>query len=113
MRAVFGLTNLLILTREAIPMHYKQPTGMPAFTLVWLGQMVSMLGTGMTRFALTIWAWQTTGEATTLALVGVFSYGPTVLMSPIAGALVDRWPRKWAMMISDLFAGLSTIIVFL
>jgi DHA3 family macrolide efflux protein-like MFS transporter len=86
---------------------------MLAFTIVWLGQMVSMLGTGMTRFAITIWAWQTTGEATTLALVGLFSYGPAVLFSPVAGALVDRWPRKIAMMVSDLAAGLSTIAIFL
>jgi MFS family permease len=90
----------------------KQPTGMVAFTIVWLGQMVSMLGTGMTRFAITIWAWQTTGEATTLALVGLFSYGPAVLLSPVAGALVDRWPRKIAMMVSDLAAGVSTVAIF-
>lgn len=93
--------------------NHKQPAGMLAFTIVWLGQMVSMLGTGMARFAITIWAWQETGEATTLALVGLFSYGPTVLLSPLAGALVDRWPRKIAMMISDLAAGLSTIVIFL
>jgi len=67
----------------------------------------------MTRFALTIWAWSITGEATTLALVGFFSYAPTVLLSPFAGALVDRWNRKLAMMLSDLAAGISTIIVLL
>ena len=44
----------------------------------------------MTRFALTIWAWQVTGQATALALVGFFSFAPIVLLSPLAGALVDR-----------------------
>ena len=83
-----------------------RPTGMTAFTVVWLGQMVSMMGTGMTRFGITIWAWQLTGEATTLALVGFFSFGPSVLLSPVAGALVDRWNRKLVMMFSDLAAGL-------
>ena len=66
-------------------------SGMRGFTLIWLGQLVSLLGTGMTRFALTIWAYQETGSATTLALVAFFSFGPVVLLSPIAGALVDRW----------------------
>lgn len=78
--------------------------GTSAFSVVWAGQLVSFLGTGMTRFALTIWAWKVTGSATALALVGFFSFGPIVLLSPVAGALVDRWNRKLVMMLSDLAA---------
>ena len=69
-------------------------SGMSGFTIVWVGQVISFLGSGMTWFALTIWAWEITGQATALALVGFFAFGPTVLFSPIAGALVDRWNRK-------------------
>lgn len=87
------------------------PTGMLGFTIVWGGQVVSLLGSGMTWFALTIWAWELTGQATALALVSFFHFGPTVLLSPIAGALVDRWDRKLVMMLSDLAAGLMTIVV--
>ncbi len=58
---------------------------MRIFFIIWAGQVVSLLGTGMTRFALLIWAWQSTGEATALALVGFFAFGPYVLVSPIAG----------------------------
>ncbi len=86
---------------------------MRGFTVVWVGQLVSLLGTGMTRFALTIWAWQVTGEATALALVGFFTFAPTVLLSPVAGAIVDRSNRKLVMMISDLAAGLATVAVLL
>jgi DHA3 family macrolide efflux protein-like MFS transporter len=88
-------------------------SGMRGFTIVWIGQLVSLLGTGMTRFALTIWAWQVTGEATALALVGFFTFAPTVLMSPVAGALVDRWNRKLVMMLSDLAAGVSTAVILI
>jgi MFS family permease len=91
----------------------NQPTGMKAFTVVWFGQVISLLGSAMTQFALTIWAWKITGSATALALVGFFSFGPTVLISPIAGALVDRWNRKLVMMLSDLAAGLSTVAILL
>lgn len=93
----------------------KKPafSGMRGFMLMWIGQFVSLIGTGMTRFALTLWAWELTGSATALALVGFFSFAPSVVMSPIAGALVDRWDRKFAMMISDLAAGLSTIAIFI
>lgn len=89
----------------------QAPTGMTAFIVIWLGQVFSLLGTSMTRFALTIWAFQETGEATALALVGFFSFAPLVLFSPIAGALVDRWNRKLVMILSDLGAGLATIVI--
>jgi MFS transporter, DHA3 family, macrolide efflux protein len=94
-------------------MKRLRPGGMTGFTIVWAGQVVSLLGANMTRFAITIWAWQETGQATTLALVGLFSFGPAVLLSPIAGALVDRWNRRLVMMLSDLGAGLATIALLL
>ncbi len=92
-------------------MMLSRPTGFSAFLIVWIGQIVSLIGTGVTRFALTIWAWQVTGTATALALVGFFSFTPAILISPIAGALVDRWDRRRAMMLSDLAAVTSTLVV--
>lgn len=85
--------------------------GMKAFYTIWAGQFVSLLGTGMTRFALTLWAWDLTGSATALAFVAFFSFAPSIFFSPIAGALVDRWDRKLVMMISDLAAGVGTIVL--
>jgi len=91
----------------------KYLSGMRGFTIVWVGQFISLLGTFMTNFALTIWAWQLTGEATALALVGLFFLAPYILMSPLAGALVDRWNRKLVMMLSDMAAGVSTLVILL
>ena len=91
----------------------RRPTGMRGFTIIWIGQLVSLLGTGMTQFALTIWAWQTTGEATALALVAFFTAVPQILTSPLAGAIVDRHDRKHVMMLSDLAAGIATAAVLL
>jgi DHA3 family macrolide efflux protein-like MFS transporter len=91
----------------------KRPTGMRAFSIVWFGQAVSLLGSEMTLFALTIWAYQRTGSATALALVAFFSFGPSILFSPLAGALVDRWNRKLVMMLSDLGAGVATITILI
>ena len=89
------------------------PTGLFGFTIVWFGQCVSMIGTGMTQFAITIWAYQLTGQATALALVGFFAFAPVVLFSPLAGAIVDRVPRKVVMIASDLAAGLSTVTLLI
>jgi len=88
-----------------------RPTGMTAFTFIWLGQVISLLGTGMTRFALIFWTWKVTGEATPLGLMVFFSFGPMVLLSPFAGALADRWDRKLVMMLSDFGAALATVIL--
>ena len=86
---------------------------MRLFAVIWSGQFFSLLGTYMSQFALSIWAWQRTGEATALALVALFSFGPSVIMYPIAGALVDRWNRKLVMMLSDIASGIATITVFI
>ena len=91
----------------------SRPKGMWAFTIVWIGQMISLLGSAMTAFALTYWAYVITQEATALALVGFFSFVPTLVVSPFAGALVDRWNRKFVMMLSDLAAIFSTVVVLL
>jgi MFS transporter, DHA3 family, macrolide efflux protein len=86
-------------------------TGMTGFTVVWLGQLVSMLGSGMTGFAITIWAWQETGQATVLALVGLATFGPSVLVAPFAGALVDRFDRKLVMVLSDLGSSFPALVM--
>jgi len=41
------------------------------FRILWVGQAVSLLGTGMTRFAVMVWAYERTGKATSLALLGI------------------------------------------
>jgi len=58
-----------------------------------------------------LWAWEKTGQATPLALIGFFGIGTTVLLSPLAGALVDRFDRKRMMVVSDLGAGCTTIVL--
>ncbi|MEN2983023.1 MAG: MFS transporter [Thermus sp.] len=82
--------------------------GFAAFRLLWLGQALALVGREMTWFALTLYAYQQTGLATTLSLLGFFHFLPLLLLSPVAGALVDRYPRKWAMLAADLGGGLAT-----
>jgi len=91
----------------------NRPTGMFGFTMVWLGQIVSVLATNMSAFALTIWVFEKTGSATALAWVQVFFITPLLIISPFAGVMVDRHNRKLMMMMSDLTAGLGTIAILL
>ncbi len=87
--------------------------GFTAFRLLWLGQALALVGREMTWFALTLYAYQQTGLATTFALLGFFHFLPLILLSPLAGALVDRYPRKWAMLAADLGSGLATGLLLL
>ena len=91
----------------------KKAKGLKAFTLIWVGQGFSMIASAMTHFAMGIWAWDQTGQATSLALVALFSFAPVVIFSPIAGVLVDRWNRRWVMIFSDIGAGLVTLSIFI
>ncbi|MCB8991063.1 MAG: MFS transporter [Ardenticatenaceae bacterium] len=84
---------------------------MKAFTVIWFGQMVSMLGTGMTNFAVSFWIFQETGQATALTWAIFFFIAPSVFLSPFAGAIVDRSNRKTIMILSDLAAGFATIFL--
>jgi MFS family permease len=81
---------------------------MTAFVIIWIGQIVSLLGTAMSQFGLTLWAYDVTGKATPLALVGFFFVAPQVALAPFIGVLVDRGNRMLMMMLSDLAAALTT-----
>jgi DHA3 family macrolide efflux protein-like MFS transporter len=91
----------------------KRPAGMVGFSLVWLGQMVSVLASNMTGFALTIWMFQQTRSATAMGLMQVCFIAPFLLISPFAGAMVDRYNRKLMMMVSDLVAVTATLAILI
>jgi len=67
----------------------------------------------MTQFALTIWVYEKTGSAMSLAWMQVFFIAPLLIATPFAGVMVDRHNRKLMMMISDLAAGLATVAILI
>jgi MFS family permease len=89
----------------------KPFSGMLGFTFVWLGQIISVLASGMTTFALTIYMYQQTQSATAMGFVQVAFITPFLILSPIAGVMVDRYDRKWMMMVSDIAGGLASLIL--
>jgi MFS family permease len=87
--------------------------GLLIFGLIWLGQLVSLIGSGLTEFGIGVWVYQRSESATEFALIAFFTTLPHVLVSPLAGALVDRWDRRWVMIGSDCGAALSSLSVAL
>jgi MFS transporter, DHA3 family, macrolide efflux protein len=87
--------------------------GMSIFTIVWLGQLVSILGSSLSNFAMDVWVYQRNGSVTELSFLILFTTLPIVIVSPFAGVLVDRWDRRWVMILSDTGAALSTSVMAL
>ncbi len=89
----------------------RRPVGITAFIVVWLGQIVSVLASGMSGFGLSLWMYKQTESATAMGLMQVAFITPFLIMSPLAGVMVDRYSRKLMMMVSDLAAVLGTSLI--
>ncbi|WP_414587303.1 MFS transporter [Scytonema sp. PCC 10023] len=80
---------------------------MRTFIIIWIGQLVSFLGSGLTGFALSIWVYQNTNSVTQFALISVLHMLPNIIISPLAGALGDRRNRRKLIILSNCGSGLS------
>jgi MFS transporter, DHA3 family, macrolide efflux protein len=84
---------------------------MRAFLTIWAGQLISLIGSQLTGFALGVWVYDQTHSVLLLALTQIAMQAPFVVLSPLAGVLADRWNRRTAMMVSDFGAGLAVLAV--
>ena len=84
-----------------------------AWLLLWGTQTLSSLGSGMTGYALVIWAYGQEGSALSTALLMVASYAPYVLCSIFAGALSDRWDKRRTMLVCDALAAACTVTILI
>jgi MFS transporter, DHA3 family, macrolide efflux protein len=89
----------------------KAPDNYKVFLTIWFGQLISTLGSGLTNFGIGVYILQeSTQDGTTrFALSALFSTLPAVLFGPFAGALVDRWDRRKAMIVSAAGSGVASL----
>lgn len=83
--------------------------GLKLWSVIWAGQLVSLVGSGLTSFALGVWAYQRSGSVTQFALIIFFAGLPGILLAPLAGTLVDKWDRKKVMIGSDTLTAVTTL----
>jgi DHA3 family macrolide efflux protein-like MFS transporter len=93
--------------------HQDQPQSMRPFFVIWGGQAFSLIGSQLVQFALVWWMTKTTGSATVLATATLVALLPQIFLSPIAGALIDRWNRRRVMMVADGLIALATVLLAL
>ena len=82
------------------------------FTLLWFGELVSSVGSGLTSFGLGVYVFQQTGSAADMALVSLLAFLPALIFSVPAGVLADRYDRRLLMMVGDGFSALGILYIF-
>ncbi|MFC1936913.1 MFS transporter, partial [Chloroflexota bacterium] len=91
--------------------NQPQTKSMKTFMIIWVGQLISILGSGLTGFGLSVWIFTQTGKATPFALNALFYNLPRILFAPIAGSVADRYNRRKIMIWADTGAALTTLAV--
>ncbi|MBB2183237.1 MFS transporter [Lachnospiraceae bacterium MD1] len=86
---------------------------MKNFITIWIGELISSIGSGMTAFAVSIYVYQLTGSATMVSIAALLAFLPTILLSPIGGILADRYDRRILMIIGDSFSAIGLIFIFI
>ncbi len=81
------------------------------FMLLWFGELVSSVGSGLTAFGLGIYIFQQTGSASGMAFMTLLAFLPGLLLKVPAGVLADRFDRRILMMIGDGLSGLGVLYI--
>lgn len=84
---------------------------MKRFILLWIGEMISNIGSGMTAFALSLYIYNFTGKVSDIAMLSLISFLPAILINPIGGILADRYDRRALMIIGDVLSGLCLLYI--
>lgn len=85
----------------------------PKFMLLWTGEFISAIGSGLTSFGLGVYVFRQTGSAGSMALVTLLAFLPTLLLSVPAGVLADRYDRRLLMMVGDGCSALGILYILL
>lgn len=87
--------------------------GYKKFLLLWMGELISSIGGGLTSFGLGTYIFYETGSAAGMSFVTLLGFLPTLLLSVPAGVLADRFDRRLLMMIGDGFSGLGILFILI
>src|SRR5512143_2764304 len=81
------------------------------FTLMWIGQLISTMGSSLTSLAASILVYRITGSAASVGLMLMATAAPTVLVGLIAGVFVDRYNRKVIMILADVIRAILVVMI--
>ncbi|MGI8824385.1 MAG: MFS transporter [Chloroflexota bacterium] len=82
--------------------NYVRVVRNPLYFPVWLGQLISNLGDTINYVALVVSVYKITGSGLALSTLVLFQVVPAILAAPLAGVVIDRFPRKRVLIAADL-----------
>mgnify|MGYP000365601407 CR=1 FL=1 len=83
------------------------------FLLLWTGEFVSAIGSGLTSFGLSVYVFAHTGKASAVALVTLLAFIPSLLLSAPAGVLADRYDRRLLMVLGDSLSAVGVAFILI
>lgn len=83
------------------------------FLVIWSGEFISGIGTGLTAFTLAAYAFRQTGLASSAALIVLVTFLPAFLLRPIGGVLADRMDRRLLMIFGNLGSAFGITLILL
>ncbi len=83
------------------------------FMVLWSGELISAIGSGLTSFGLGVYVFQLTGKASATALITLLAFLPSILLGPLAGVLADRYDRRLMMLLGDSLSALGLVFILI
>ncbi|PKM71822.1 MAG: MFS transporter [Firmicutes bacterium HGW-Firmicutes-16] len=83
------------------------------FILLWSGELVSSIGSGLTSFGLGVYVFQQTGKVSAMALVILLAFLQSLLLSAPSGVLADRYDRRLLMVIGDSLSAVGLVFILI
>ena len=82
------------------------------FLVLWVGELISAIGSGLSSFGLGVYVFQKTGKASAMALVTLLAFVPSLVLSAPAGVLADRYDRRLLMILGDSLSVIGLVFIW-
>lgn len=83
------------------------------FYSVWFSRLISILGSSLTTFGVSVWVYGETGKATPMAVTMLCSILPSVIFAPLSGIVCDYFNRKKVIFIADSIAAITGLALLM
>lgn len=91
----------------------RRPNLPPRFLILWAGQLLSRIGSGISAFALGVHLFRESGSTAAYSMLLLCAFLPSVVLAPIGGVLADRNDRRLLVALGDFGSALGILFVLL
>src|SRR5690348_4253606 len=102
---------VVAMSSDATPPDNGRNRTMKRFLVIWAGQFVSLVGSGLTVFALAIWVYRQTESPGKWTFVLFCSMLPMVVLSPVAGLIIDHIGQRWSLVLSSVGGSFAPLML--